>query len=97
MGYRFTQKSNNVFEVQGLSHVALIRADMKRTVAFYQDVLGFPLVKTVELPGASGQHFFFDMGGWQLVARILPFPEGPGSCARSYRAEKQARGSEHNL
>jgi len=40
---------------------------MAETVAFYQDILGMPLVKTVALPD-GGQHFFFDCGGGNLLA-----------------------------
>jgi catechol 2,3-dioxygenase-like lactoylglutathione lyase family enzyme len=36
---------------------------MERTVDFYTNVLGFPLIKTVELPMDLGQHFFFDISG----------------------------------
>eukprot|EP00009_Paramoeba_aestuarina_P005873 CAMPEP_0201519504 /NCGR_PEP_ID=MMETSP0161_2-20130828/10045_1 /ASSEMBLY_ACC=CAM_ASM_000251 /TAXON_ID=180227 /ORGANISM="Neoparamoeba aestuarina, Strain SoJaBio B1-5/56/2" /LENGTH=347 /DNA_ID=CAMNT_0047917563 /DNA_START=499 /DNA_END=1542 /DNA_ORIENTATION=+ len=45
----------------GFSHVALVCSDMAVTTNFYTKVLGFPLVKTISLPG-SGQHFFFDVG-----------------------------------
>jgi catechol 2,3-dioxygenase-like lactoylglutathione lyase family enzyme len=74
MGYRFTQKTNKIFDIRGLSHVALVCADMKRTVAFYQGVLGFPLVKTVDLPGNNGQHFFFDMGDGNSSLAFFHFP-----------------------
>src|SRR5690349_6149840 len=48
-------------KVRGLNHLALVCSDMARTVDFYTNVLGFPLVKTVDLPGGRGQHFFFDI------------------------------------
>ena len=35
---------------QGVSHIALVCSDMDATVRFYCDVLGLPLVKTIELP-----------------------------------------------
>jgi len=56
--------------IRGLNHLALVCSDMARTVDFYSNVLGFPLVKTVELPGGRGQHFFFDIsnGGGQTLA-----------------------------
>lgn len=41
---------------------------MERTVRFYRDVLGMPLVKTIELPGDMGQHFFFDIGNDDCLA-----------------------------
>lgn len=49
--------------VRGINHLALVCRDMQETVDFYEGVLGFPLVKTVELPAGMGQHFFFDIGG----------------------------------
>ena len=41
---------------------------MAKTVEFYQGVLGMPLVKTIELPGGTGQHFFFDIGNGDCLA-----------------------------
>ncbi|PZU51067.1 MAG: VOC family protein [Sphingomonas sp.] len=51
----------------GINHIALVARDMAETVKFYTEVLGMPLVKTVELPG-GGQHFFFDCGGGSAIA-----------------------------
>jgi catechol 2,3-dioxygenase-like lactoylglutathione lyase family enzyme len=65
------------FPVQGVHHLALVCSDMARTVEFYSEVLGFPLIKTVELPGGMGQHFFFDIGGGDALA-FFWFPHGPG-------------------
>ena len=64
------------FELGGVNHLALVSSDMVRTVAFYEGVLGMPLVKTVELPVGMGQHFFFDCGGGDLLA-FFWFPEAP--------------------
>jgi catechol 2,3-dioxygenase-like lactoylglutathione lyase family enzyme len=63
------------FAFRGINHVALVAKDMARTVAFYRDVLGMPLVKTLELP-SGGQHFFFDAGGGASVA-FFWFPGAP--------------------
>ncbi len=60
----------------GVNHLALVCRDMARTVAFYEGVLGMPLVKTVELPLGMGQHFFFDCGGGDLLA-FFWFPGAP--------------------
>ena len=67
------------FELQGISHVALVCSDMARTVDFYEGVLGMPLVKTTEVPvpGRSGQHFFFDVGNGDLLAFFM-VPGMPG-------------------
>ncbi len=43
---------------------------------FYSGVLGMPLVKTIELPGGMGQHFFFDCGGGDTLA-FFWFPDAP--------------------
>ena len=59
---------NEQFEIRGLNHLALVCKDMARTVKFYRDVLGMPLIKTIDLPGDMGQHFFFDMGGGNSLA-----------------------------
>ena len=59
---------NDKFEIRGVNHIALVSSDMARTVRFYRDVLGMPLVKTIELPGGMGQHFFFDIGNDDCLA-----------------------------
>jgi len=54
---------------RGVHHVALISADVERTVLFYQDVLEFPLTEVFEnrdLPGST--HFFFDCGHGNAIA-----------------------------
>jgi len=54
----------------GFNHIDLGTKDMAATRAFYEDILGFPLVRAdlVEL-GSKGvmQHFFFDIGNGQLI------------------------------
>src|SRR5262249_28815032 len=59
---------NSEFELRGVNHLALVCKDMKRTVDFYSGVLGMPLVVDIELPDGMGKHFFFDMGGGDLLA-----------------------------
>lgn len=59
---------NREFELGGINHVALVCADMQRTVDFYSGVLGMPLIKSLDLPGGMGQHFFFDAGNGDCVA-----------------------------
>jgi catechol 2,3-dioxygenase-like lactoylglutathione lyase family enzyme len=56
------QCTNTEFELRGFNHLALVARDMQETVEWYEDVLGMKLVKTLELPGGHGQHFFLDMG-----------------------------------
>jgi len=69
-------RKNEEFEIRGVNHLALVCKDMARTVAFYRDVLGMPLVKTIDLPGGRGQHFFFDIGNGDSLA-FFWFPEAP--------------------
>jgi catechol 2,3-dioxygenase-like lactoylglutathione lyase family enzyme len=54
---------------RGLHHIALLCADVRRTIEFYQDVLEFPLTEIIEnrdYPGSN--HFFFDIGNGNLLA-----------------------------
>lgn len=71
-----TNPSDIGSKVRGLNHLALVCSDMSRTVDFYSNVLGFPLIKTVELPGGHGQHFFFDIGRGASLA-FFWFPTAP--------------------
>lgn len=48
---------------RGVHHVALLCADVERTVRFYQDLLEFPLTDMFENRDYQGStHFFFDIG-----------------------------------
>jgi catechol 2,3-dioxygenase-like lactoylglutathione lyase family enzyme len=59
-----------VLKTRGFNHIDLGTRDMAATRRFYEDVLGFPLVRAdlVEI-GDNGrlQHFFFDVGDGQLI------------------------------
>jgi catechol 2,3-dioxygenase-like lactoylglutathione lyase family enzyme len=59
---------NSEFQLGGINHVALVCSDMQKTVDFYSGVLGMPLIKSLDLPGGMGQHFFFDTGNGDCVA-----------------------------
>jgi catechol 2,3-dioxygenase-like lactoylglutathione lyase family enzyme len=72
------KSANREFEICGVNHLALVCKDMARTVEFYRDVLGMPLVKTIDLPGGRGQHFFFDIGNGDSLA-FFWFPEAPAA------------------
>ena len=69
--------TNTEFELRGFNHLALVCRDMAETVAWYEDVLGMKLVKTLELPGGRGQHFFLDMGNGVDGIAFFWFPEAP--------------------
>jgi catechol 2,3-dioxygenase-like lactoylglutathione lyase family enzyme len=68
--------TNSEFEFCGVNHLALVCKDMAKTVAFYRDILGMPLTKTIDLPGGCGKHFFFDMGNGDSLA-FFWFPDAP--------------------
>lgn len=70
------QRENKEFELRGVNHLALVCKDMARTVDFYTNVLGMPLIKTIELPDGMGQHFFFDIGNRDALA-FFWFPDAP--------------------
>ena len=61
------KRENTEFGLRGINHLALVCKDMARTVDFYTNVLGMPLIKTLDIPG-GGQHFFFDCGGGNAIA-----------------------------
>ena len=69
---------------RGVHHVALISSDVERTVQFFQDVLGFPLIEMFENRDYEGStHFFFDIGHGNTLAYFdLP---GLGPRARTKR------------
>ena len=59
---------------RGLHHVALLSADVERTVKFYHEVLEFPLTEIFENRDYAGSnHFFFDVGNGNLLA-FFDFP-----------------------
>jgi catechol 2,3-dioxygenase-like lactoylglutathione lyase family enzyme len=64
------------FQFGGVHHLALVTSDMARTVAFYRDLLGLRLIKSIDLPAGVGQHFFFDLGNGDTLA-FFWFAEAP--------------------
>ncbi len=60
---------------RGVHHIALICSDVERTIQFYQDVVGFPLIELMENRDYAGStHLFFDIGHGNLLA-FFDFPE----------------------
>lgn len=55
---------------QGINHLALVTNDMRKTVKFYRDFLGMPLVGTLggEIGGKSMRHYFFGIGPGSSIA-----------------------------
>ena len=66
------------FEYRGINHLALTCSDMDRTITFYRDLLGMPLVKTIDFPNGRGKHYFFDVGSGDCIA-FFEFANGPKS------------------
>jgi catechol 2,3-dioxygenase-like lactoylglutathione lyase family enzyme len=59
---------------RGVHHVALMCADVERTIRFYQELLGFPLVEIFENRDYQGStHLFFDIGHDNSLA-FFDFP-----------------------
>ncbi|MET0271632.1 MAG: VOC family protein [Phenylobacterium sp.] len=69
-------QTNREFDIRGVNHLALVCKDMAKTVEFYRDILGMPLIKTIDLPNGMGQHFFFDIGNGDSLA-FFWFPSAP--------------------
>ena len=59
-----------MLKTRGFNHIDLGTKDMEATRAFYEDVLGFPLVRAdlIDIVGkGTMKHFFFDLGHGQLI------------------------------
>jgi glyoxylase I family protein len=71
---RYLQEERPRSNGGGVHHLALICADPERTIRFYQDLLGFPLVELFENRDYEGStHFFFDIGAGNMLA-FFDFP-----------------------
>jgi catechol 2,3-dioxygenase-like lactoylglutathione lyase family enzyme len=74
---------------RGVHHLALNTDDMRKTIEFYVDVLGMPLVHAMKVPPGLGtgegnrgnppyeeiRHYFFDMGNDSLLG-FFEIPAG---------------------
>ena len=59
---------------RGLHHFAIVSSDVERTIAFFQDLLEFPLAELFENRDFEGStHFFFDIGHGNYLA-YFDFP-----------------------
>ena len=59
---------------RGVHHIAFLSGDVEATIAFYQDLLEFPLTELFENRDYRGStHFFFDIGHGNLLA-FFDFP-----------------------
>src|SRR6201987_4709636 len=75
--------------VRGVDHVAFPTFDPAGTVAFYRDVLGFPVVHSICAAGWGPEkhpdfiHFFFDIGNHDRLAFFYYFGYGPSQARQS--------------
>lgn len=74
---------------RGIHHLVLCTDDMKKTIDFYVDVLGAPLIHAMKVPPGLGtgsenrgnppyencRHYFFDMGNDSILA-FFEIPKG---------------------
>ncbi len=76
---------------RGIHHYAMISSDVERTVRFWQETMGFPLVDMFENRDLEGStHFFFDAGNGNLIAYF----DLPGIERDSFR---EVIGGHHHL
>ncbi|MGD9933764.1 MAG: VOC family protein [Dehalococcoidia bacterium] len=90
---------SNQFDLRGFNHVAMVCSDMQDTVDFYEGILGFPLVKTLEL-GSGGQHFFFQVTENDGVAFFWfsdVNPQAPGVSGAEWLAGEMSPGAAGGL
>jgi catechol 2,3-dioxygenase-like lactoylglutathione lyase family enzyme len=79
--YLVAPETRALSSARGVHHVALMCADVERTIQFYQGLLGFPLIEIFEnrdYPGST--HLFFDIG----LDNSLAFFDFPGLDLGSY-------------
>jgi catechol 2,3-dioxygenase-like lactoylglutathione lyase family enzyme len=72
--YLQAPEERRLSSARGVHHIALMCADVERTIRFYQGLLGFPLVEIFEnrdYPGST--HLFFDIGQDNSLA-FFDFP-----------------------
>lgn len=61
-----TNAASKPVKFMGINHLAMVTGDMDKTVRFYRDVLGMPLVATIG--NKAFKHYFFDMGQGNTIA-----------------------------
>jgi len=57
-------------KTRGINHMAMVTSDMEKTVRFYRDVMGFPLVAAIggNPNGLRARHYFFETGPNSTIA-----------------------------
>jgi catechol 2,3-dioxygenase-like lactoylglutathione lyase family enzyme len=85
------RSKRGIMKFGGINHLALVTNDMEKTVRFYRDVIGMPLVAAVgNTPGGYPyRHYFFEIGPNNTIA----FFEWPGMVEEFHKpAGQPARG-----
>jgi catechol 2,3-dioxygenase-like lactoylglutathione lyase family enzyme len=73
--YLRSRPDRPVSAARGVHHIALLSSDVERTIRFYQELLGFPLVELFENRDYKGStHLFFDLGHDNTLA-FFDFPD----------------------
>ena len=89
--YLLPASERPVSSARGVHHTAMLSSDVKRTIEFYQEILGFPLYELFENRDYRGStHFFFDIGNGNALA----FFDFPGLDLGEYR---EVLGGHHHL
>jgi catechol 2,3-dioxygenase-like lactoylglutathione lyase family enzyme len=89
--YLAPRASRPTTTARGVHHVALISSDVERTVKFFQEIVGFPLIEMFENRDYEGStHFFFDIGHGNALAYF----DLPGLDLGPYR---ELLGGHHHL
>ena len=57
-------------KTRGINHLAMVTNDMEKTVRFYRDVMGFPLVGAIgnDPNGLRARPYFFETGPNSTIA-----------------------------
>ena len=84
-------------KLQGVHHAAFVMWEPEKTVRFYRDVLGFPIIHCITAKGwgqeghADFVHIFFDAGGGNVIAFFHYF----GETAREQRSKDYIDNGRH--
>ena len=77
--------TNSEFELGGINHVALVCSDMARTVDFYSNILGMPLIKSLDLPARCRGSTSSSTPATATASRSSGSPTRPTGCRGSRR------------
>ena len=70
-----TETHSTRFAVRGMNHLALVVNDMAKTMNFYTEILGLPLVRSRELAD-GGQQAFFEVTENTIISAVW-YPDAP--------------------